>query len=257
MVSTLIMFRKWLAWPGRLLGSIPVDSTVRGFTDPVVADIKFPREYDKDVDINTVISEILENLSATFAMDRTKRTNVEALIPGQPELSGPAIYAPVAAIGPVAERAQQQRVEQDQESRSLARRGHAAQASPESRRLSIPTESENGEAKMIPPSVVIEMDVRLKDIKASMPIFTRELSYSTYAFARPIVAFMNAHKTLIPVNCRIVMDLVRRLSNPRVNLTDLWISLKLVFSRSFQAGFTKLLPTMSHLIRPTRNGCAT
>ena len=59
----------------------------------------------------------------------------------------------------------------------------------------------------IPSSVVIELEVRFKDIKASMPIFTRELSYSTYALARPIIAFMNANKTLIPVHCRIVMDL--------------------------------------------------
>ena len=40
-----------------------------------------------------------------------------------------------------------------------------------------------------------------------MPIFTRELNYSTYALARPIVAFMNANKTFIPVKCRILMDL--------------------------------------------------
>ncbi|WFC94961.1 hypothetical protein MBRA1_001599 [Malassezia brasiliensis] len=173
----------------------------------LVADIKFPREYDKDVDINTIISEILENLSNTFATEPTKRTNQEALIPGQPELSGPAIYAPVAAVGPVAERAQKERVEHDQETKNLARRGQSPSVSTEAPRLSLVTESEDGEAKMIPPSVVIEMDVRLKDIKASMPIFTRELSYSSYALARPVVAFMNAHKTLIPVNCRIVMDL--------------------------------------------------
>ena len=59
----------------------------------------------------------------------------------------------------------------------------------------------------IPESVVIDLDLRFKDIKTSMPIFTRELSYKTYAFARPIVAFMNANKTLIPVSCRVVMDL--------------------------------------------------
>ncbi|WFD43041.1 Mitochondrial distribution and morphology protein 31, mitochondrial precursor [Malassezia psittaci] len=173
----------------------------------LVADIKFPREYDKDADINRIISEILENLSSAFNVEPTKRNNREALIPGQPELSGPAIYAPVAAVGPVAERAQQQQEEHQQEAKNQARRGKTRSESTETRKLVLTTETEDGEAKMIPPSVIIEMDVRLKDIKASMPIFTRELSYSSYALARPVVAFMNAHKTLIPVNCRIVMDL--------------------------------------------------
>ncbi|WFC98949.1 Mitochondrial distribution and morphology protein 31, mitochondrial precursor [Malassezia yamatoensis] len=173
----------------------------------MVADIKFPREYDKDADINRIISEILENLSSAFNVEPTKRNQREALIPGQPELSGPAIYAPVAAVGPVAELAQQQQEEHQQEAKNQARRGKTRSESPETRKLVLTTETEDGEAKMIPPSVIIELDVRLKDIKASMPIFTRELSYSSYALARPVVAFMNAHKTLIPVNCRIVMDL--------------------------------------------------
>jgi distribution and morphology protein 31 len=58
-----------------------------------------------------------------------------------------------------------------------------------------------------PPAVVIDMDVRFKDIKAAVPLFTTDISYSTNAFVRPIVAFMNANKTLIPIRCRIVMDL--------------------------------------------------
>lgn len=184
----------------------------------MVADIKFPREYDQNVDINTIISEILENLSATFAREPTKRSDDEALIPGQPELSGPAIYAPIAAVGPISERAQQQRNEQDEETKILQRRGYLPSALTNSHRLALNIDNENGPATMIPPSVVIEMDVRLKDIKASMPIFTRELSYSSYALARPVVAFMNAHKTLIPVNCRIVMDLVCIRTHRRVNL---------------------------------------
>lgn len=222
----------------------------------MVADIKFPREYDKDVDINTIISEILENLSTTFAVEPTKRTNQEALIPGQPELSGPAIYAPVAAVGPVAERAQKERVEHDQETKNLARRGQSPSVPTEAPRLSLVTESEDGEAKMIPPSVVIEMDVRLKDIKASMPIFTRELSYSSYALARPVVAFMNAHKTLIPVNCRIVMDLVRLSSDHRANSMGPWTLPKRAYCPSCRAGFTRRLPTTLRRNRQIRNVCA-
>ena len=204
----------------------------------LVADIKFPKQYGEDVDINTIISEIRDNLNATFSGERvSSASSDDVLIPGQPELSGPAILAPVTAVGPAAERARQQRAvhdavkleekrrelrrtkllpnglpraDQDQVGKSSTSLDEAAAeaASPSS----VPTTSVSDadaydETSDIRPSVVIELDVRFKDIKASMPIFTRELSYSTYALARPIVAFMNANKTLIPVDCRIIMDL--------------------------------------------------
>lgn len=168
----------------------------------LVADIKFPRQYGENVDINTILSEIRDTLNATFAGERaTTRDSGDALIPGQPELSGPAIVAPVTTVGPQAERARQERAGHD----AAARRS----------RSTYPPRSDAADDDVasldhttdIRPSVVIELDVRFKDIKASMPIFTRELNYSTYALARPIVAFMNANKTLIPVKCRILMDL--------------------------------------------------
>lgn len=56
-------------------------------------------------------------------------------------------------------------------------------------------------------SVVIDLDVRFKDIKAAVPLFDSDLTYRTQTFVRPIVAFMNANQTLIPVHCRVVMDL--------------------------------------------------
>ena len=152
------------------------------------------------MDINAILSEILDNLNSALSSDRTEARD-ERLIPGQPELSEPVIVAPVTAVGPVAERARQQQVEQDTEARMHEGSHGAGDASGTSALLRM----ERGAA--IPSSVVIELEVRFKDIKASMPIFTRELSYSTYALARPIIAFMNANKTLIPVHCRIVMDL--------------------------------------------------
>ncbi|WFD18740.1 Mitochondrial distribution and morphology protein 31, mitochondrial precursor [Malassezia caprae] len=203
----------------------------------LVADIKFPRQYGEDVDINMVISEILENLNNTFAPGRQESMHPDdELIPGQPVLSGPAILAPVTAVGPVAERARQQRAEHDEAARQR-QRPRIGPPLPDSEatdtgrdwQLSV---NQVSDAPEIPPSVVIELDIRFKDIKASMPIFTRALSYSTYALARPIVAFMNANKTLIPVNCRVVMDLIweamanhvasQQANNQRVRNVSLW-----------------------------------
>ncbi|KAM6502090.1 hypothetical protein JOM56_002067 [Amanita muscaria] len=57
------------------------------------------------------------------------------------------------------------------------------------------------------PKVVVDIDLRLRDLKAAVPIFTNDLSYVNNALIRPIVAFMNANRTLIPIHCRVVKDL--------------------------------------------------
>ncbi|KAJ8597459.1 mitochondrial distribution and morphology protein family 31/32 [Rhizopogon salebrosus TDB-379] len=57
------------------------------------------------------------------------------------------------------------------------------------------------------PKVVIDIDLRFRDIKAAVPLFTPDLSYVNSALIRPIVAFMNAHHTLVPIHCRVVKDL--------------------------------------------------
>jgi len=40
------------------------------------------------------------------------------------------------------------------------------------------------------PKVVIDIDLRFRDLKAAVPIFTSDLSYVNNALIRPIVAFM-------------------------------------------------------------------
>ncbi|KAG8747839.1 Mitochondrial distribution and morphology protein 31, mitochondrial precursor [Ceratobasidium sp. 414] len=57
------------------------------------------------------------------------------------------------------------------------------------------------------PAVVIDIDLRFRDLKAAMPLFTYELSYVNHALVRPIVSFINANRTLIPIRCRVIKDL--------------------------------------------------
>lgn len=52
--------------------------------------------------------------------------------------------------------------------------------------------------------LVMDMSVRLNDVRAAVPLFTRELSYVNQALTRPIVAYINNRKTFIPIHCRIV-----------------------------------------------------
>ncbi|ESZ98851.1 mitochondrial distribution and morphology protein [Sclerotinia borealis F-4128] len=52
--------------------------------------------------------------------------------------------------------------------------------------------------------IVMDLRIHLNDVKAAVPLFTRDLSYINQALIRPIVAYINAKKTFIPINCRIV-----------------------------------------------------
>lgn len=52
--------------------------------------------------------------------------------------------------------------------------------------------------------LVMDLRVHLNDVRAAVPIFTRDLSYVNNALIRPIVAYINSKRTFIPVNCRVV-----------------------------------------------------
>lgn len=52
--------------------------------------------------------------------------------------------------------------------------------------------------------LVMDLRVNLNDVRASIPLFTPDLSYVNNALVRPIVAYINSRKTFIPINCRVV-----------------------------------------------------
>lgn len=52
--------------------------------------------------------------------------------------------------------------------------------------------------------MIMDLRVHLNDVRAAVPIFTRDISYVNNALVRPIVAYMNSKRTFIPVNCRVV-----------------------------------------------------
>ena len=52
--------------------------------------------------------------------------------------------------------------------------------------------------------LVMDLRVHLNDIRAAVPLFTKDLSYVNNALIRPIVAYMNSRRTFIPINCRVL-----------------------------------------------------
>jgi distribution and morphology protein 31 len=52
--------------------------------------------------------------------------------------------------------------------------------------------------------LVMDLRVHLNDVRATVPLFTKDLSYVNNALIRPIVAYINSRRTFIPINCRVV-----------------------------------------------------
>ncbi|RKF59066.1 Mitochondrial distribution and morphology protein 31 [Golovinomyces cichoracearum] len=54
--------------------------------------------------------------------------------------------------------------------------------------------------------LIMELKLHLNEVKATVPLFSSEMSYVNQALIRPIVAYINNKRTFIPINCRIVKD---------------------------------------------------
>ncbi|KAK2741462.1 Mitochondrial distribution and morphology protein 31, mitochondrial precursor [Myotisia sp. PD_48] len=52
--------------------------------------------------------------------------------------------------------------------------------------------------------VVTDLRIHLTNVRAVVPLFTRDLSYINNALIRPIVAYINSRRTFIPIQCRLV-----------------------------------------------------
>ncbi|EAW11130.1 mitochondrial distribution and morphology protein [Aspergillus clavatus NRRL 1] len=52
--------------------------------------------------------------------------------------------------------------------------------------------------------LVTDLRLQLNNVRAVVPLFTRDLSYINNALIRPIVAYINSRRTFIPINCRLV-----------------------------------------------------
>lgn len=132
----------------------PISWITSGRCD-IVADIRFPREPEDDVDLNSIIGGIVDRLDEVVI--RGQPLDGPERIPGQPELVvGQAIEAPSSL---------RRRLGLEESSDGLHQQQRA---------------------------ISMDLDFRFKDVKASLPVFTSQLSYVSNALVRPIVAFINA-----------------------------------------------------------------
>ncbi|KAJ9114257.1 hypothetical protein QFC22_005709 [Naganishia vaughanmartiniae] len=174
----------------------PMSWLTAGKVDAVL-DIKFPRHPDEEVDINAILNQIGRNVAeiakatgvgdseadvrqerderhagaataaleaAHQAIESIKKDETE-VIPGQHRLARPALRPP------------------DQSPRLQP------QPQPQ-QRPGLSSELQGDDVKMRERQVKIDIDLRFRDIKAAVPMYTTDLSVSNNAFIRPIVAFM-------------------------------------------------------------------
>ena len=52
--------------------------------------------------------------------------------------------------------------------------------------------------------LVMDLRIHLNDVRAAVPLFTKDISYVKNALIRPIVAYINSRRTFIPIQCRVV-----------------------------------------------------
>lgn len=140
----------------------------------LVADIRFPRGPEDDIDLNTILGDIVDNLDEALRAG-TSATVADGgdRIPGQRELSkGQPLEAPAVSL------------------RSMLGINGGDQDKEKKNRV-----------------VCMKLDIRFRDVKAAVPLFPDDLSSVNSALVRPIVAFLNANRTLIPIRCHVDIDL--------------------------------------------------
>ncbi|KAI9199384.1 mitochondrial distribution and morphology proteins-domain-containing protein [Polychytrium aggregatum] len=85
----------------------------------------------------------------------------------------------------------------------LIRRGLVQQSAPQ------PKQSPAMEEPAEPPSMLMFWEVKLNDLKASVPLSSPHISYMNNALIRPIVAYMNNNRTTVPIAFSAKMDLTK------------------------------------------------
>jgi hypothetical protein len=60
-----------------------------------------------------------------------------------------------------------------------------------------------------PDALSFKVDLRLRNIRAHIPLHNDDLSLLSSALAKPIVAYINEHRPYIPLTCRFQLDRAR------------------------------------------------
>ncbi|WVR03469.1 hypothetical protein IAU60_000460 [Kwoniella sp. DSM 27419] len=159
----------------------PMSWITSGKLDAVL-DIKFPFHPDDEVDFKAIFEEIGRNVVTISHGVHPDDPSADVTVPLFSSASDPI---PPRGVIP----------------------GQARLARPPLRAPSKPGLEVSEDERESRRQVVVDIDLRFRDLKAAVPLYTTDLSVTNNALIRPIVAFINANRTLVPIHCQVAADL--------------------------------------------------
>ncbi|GAA6020157.1 hypothetical protein JCM10207_006279 [Rhodosporidiobolus poonsookiae] len=162
----------------------------------MVADIRFPRE-DDGLDLSALVDHLVDEIGGRLGIDSAAEEDPSKRIPGRQALTRDALQAPKKVDDAQAKEERKKAIRFAKEADASA----AGETWDEEDEAAAAADNSDEEDKI----VSIDFDIRFKDLKATVPYFTSDLSYINSALIRPIVAFINRNRTLVPIHCH--MDL--------------------------------------------------
>jgi distribution and morphology protein 31 len=147
----------------------------------IVADIMLP---DENISIAKVMSDFYDRMEATVTsasglnapMSRSEFTEEAETVGGTTSLT------------------------EGSGNRSTKARANATQSSLSTNESS--RDRSNPDARFL----IMDLRIQLNNVYASVPLFTKDISYINNALVRPIVAYINSKRSFIPINCRVVKE---------------------------------------------------
>lgn len=188
-----------LAWKkfSRLrIDGLKIDHLNRGVAGPfgwiyegnvdIVADVMFPDDADES--LTKVMSDFYDQLEDIVVSNRLRLLQRDIGTDPLAVLSPEAGHITEASVKNALELTEPQNSERP-----------SVSPSPVS-----PEDSQNKTEEDDRRYLIMDLRLHLNDVKAAVPLFTNDISYINQALVRPIVAYINAKRTYIPITCRIV-----------------------------------------------------
>jgi distribution and morphology protein 31 len=145
----------------------------------IVADIMLP---DENISIAKVMSDFYDRMEATVTSASGRNAS----------MAGSELIEETEAVG-----------DTTLSTETSGNRPAVARANTSQLSLS-PNESSRDRSNADERFLIMDLRIHLNDVHASVPLFTKDISYINNALIRPIVAYINSKRSFIPINCRVV-----------------------------------------------------
>ncbi|KAL2756876.1 hypothetical protein ACRALDRAFT_1041335 [Sodiomyces alcalophilus JCM 7366] len=186
----------WKKFSRLRIDGLKIDHLNRGVAGPfgwiyegnvdIVADVMFPDDADES--ITKVMSDFYDQLEDIVVSNRLRLL--------QKEIAADPLTALSPEAGHIAEASVRTALEPSEPKDLLIPSASSSSVLPTN-----PLDKAEEENRRY---LIMDLRIHLNDVKAAVPLFSNDISYINQALVRPIVAYINAKRTYIPITCRIV-----------------------------------------------------